>query len=273
MPLSRFLPLLLLLLLLAAAPAHAQSVTFAWDAPVPQAGELLPDGYVLTRNGADVQRTTSTQVADPLPGPGTYTYTVQAVAGVQRSGSSAPLTLTAAALACTLVQTPEQLSLTCPLGPASGAPLGPYPLRPVGSLTATADSQETVARTNPASNAVDGLLPTLWHTQYSGAAPPLPHTLTLDLGAVLWVDGLLYTPRTDSSRNGTLTTVRVETTLDGTTWTVAAAATWAADATAKAVRFPAVQARSVRLVGLVSNGTPYASAAEVGVYASDGGTP
>ncbi len=270
MPLARVL-LPLLLLLLAALPVPAQIVTLAWDAPRPQAGTLQPEDYVLTRNGAVVQRTPATQVADTLPGPGTYTYTVQAAALGALSPPSTAVQVTAQALPCLYTLTPTAVTVQCTL--PAGAPPGPYPLRPVGSLTATADSAETSRGSARGSNAVDGLLPTIWHTQWSDASPPLPHTLTVDLGALLWVEGLVYTPRQDTSRNGTLSSYRVETTLDGLTWTLASTGTWPLDATAKQTRFAAVQARSVRLVALVTNGTPYASAAEVGVYATDGGTP
>ncbi len=259
----------LLLLLLAALAVPAQTVTLAWDAP-PPAGGLQPDGYVLTRNGAVVQRHTGTQVADTLPGPGTYTYTVQASAQGALSAPSNALQVTVQGLPCLYTVTPGGFTLQCTTT-APSAPPGPYPLRPVGSLTVqTVDSQETGTE---ARLAVDGGLSTFWHTQWRLAAPPLPHTLALDLGALLWVDGLIYTPRQDGSRNGTLTSYRIETTVDGLSWTAASTGTWPLDATPKTVRFPAVAARAVRLVALVSNGTPYASAAEVGVYATDGGTP
>jgi F5/8 type C domain-containing protein len=257
---------LLLLAALGLRQADALRVTLAWDPGLPL---TATDGYVLARDGVEVARTAGLSLTDTLPGPGPYTYTVQAVAGGERSAPSAPLTLTAAAMPCTLLQTATQLTLTCATAPAM--PPGPYPRLAVGRVTVQAvDSQDLGYE---GTRAVDGLPTTFWHSNWRGPAPPLPHTLTLDLGAVLWVDGLAYLPRQDGEFNGTLTSYRVETSTDGTTWTEAVAGTWPLNATEKTVRFPALQARTVRLVGLVSNGSPYASAAEVGVYAVEGGTP
>jgi hypothetical protein len=262
---------LLLLLLPAAAPAL--SVTLAWDAAVPQDAQVVPEGYVLTRNGVQVLRTDALTATDRLPGPGTYTYTVQSFAKADLSDPSNAVEVVnpGVSLTCAYGLTSAGFSLVCatPVVP----PPGPYPLRPVGSVTAQADSAETVGENGRASQAVDGLPTTIWHTQWQGGAPPLPHTLTLDLGAVLWVEGIAYTPRQDGNLNGTIVQYRIETTLDGLTWTVASTGSWPGDASAKRSLFPAVQARSVRLVALLSNGTPYASATEVGVYAVVGGTP
>lgn len=248
-------------------PLLLLGVTLAWDPGLP----LTPtDRYVVSRNGVEVAQTPALTVTDPLPGPGTYTYTVQAVAGAERSAASAPLTLTAAALTCTLVQTPQQLSVTCPLAPPP--PAGPYPLRPVGTVRVQAvDSEELVGENGAARNALDGLMTTKWHTQWKLTPAPLPHTLTLDLGAVLSVDGLAYQPRLDGSLNGTITGYRVEVSQDLTAWTPATSGTWAPDAATKVTRFAATPARYVRLVALASaNGGPWTAAAEVGVYAVEG---
>ncbi len=257
------------LLLLLAALADAVGVHLAWDAALPQAGQVAPDGYVLRRNGVEVLRTTAPQARDTLPGPGTYTYTVQAFAPGSLSAPSNAVSVSAQPLTCLYTTSPAAFSVQCALPPV--VPPGPYPLRPVGTVTAQADNQETGYE---AALAVDGVPPTFWHTGWRTVAPPLPHTLTLDLGAVLWVEGLRYTPRQDGGLNGTLVQYRIETTLDGTTWTVASSGTWAGDASPKPTLFAAVQARAVRLVGLAGvNNQPYASAAEVGVFATDGGTP
>ena len=115
--------------------------------------------------------------------------------------------------------------------------------------------------------AVDGQPQTFWDTAWRTSAPPLPHTLTLDLGALLWVDGLTYLPRQDGAWQGTVTGYRVEASVEGTTWMVASTGAWAGDPTEKQTRFAPVQARAVRLVALAGmGGLPYASAAEVGVY-------
>lgn len=260
---------LLLLAALCQRQAAAGSVTLAWDAGVPQAGQVAGQGYVLTRNGVEVLRTDTTSATDTLPAPGTYAYTVQATAQGARSAPSNAVQVTATPLTCTYTTSATAFSVQCATPPV--VPPGPYPLRPVGTVTATADSAETVGEPGQAARAVDGQPSTRWHTQWTNGAPPLPHTLTLDLGAVLWVEGLSYLPRQDGGLNGTLVQYRIETSLDGVTWTVASSGTWAGDASAKRGLFAAVQARRVRLVGLAElHGQPWASAAEVGVYAVEG---
>jgi hypothetical protein len=261
-----------LLLLLAAAAAPALSVTLTWDAAVPQAAQLSPEGYVLTRNGAEVLRTTATQATDPLPGPGTFLYTVQATAQGTVSAPSNAVTVTTPLLTCAYLPVDHGFTVAC-RDPAFVAPPGPYPRLAVGLVTVqAADSQETVGEDGRATNAVDGLRGTMWHTQWLLASPPLPHSLALDLGLPQWVDGVAYLPRQTGGLNGTITSYRLDASTDLTTWRTITSGTWALDLTEKVLRFPALQARYVRLVGLVSNGTPYASAAEVGVYAV-GGTP
>ena len=58
-----------------------------------------------------------------------------------------------------------------------------------------ADSEETESENGNASNAIDGKKETLWHTQWSSAAPPCPHVLVLDLGAERALTALKYLPR------------------------------------------------------------------------------
>jgi len=69
--------------------------------------------------------------------------------------------------------------------------------------------------------------------------------------------------------NGTVTSYRVEGSPDLATWTVLVSGQWALDASEKVMRFAPVKSRYVRLVALGSNGTPYASAAEVGLFATE----
>lgn len=261
--------LLLLLAALGLRQADALRVTLAWDAVVPPAGQAGPVGYVLTRNGVEVQRTPDPHALDPLPGPGTYTYTVQATAQGAMSAPSNAVQVTAQPLTCLYTTSPAAFTVQCATPPV--VPPGPYPRLAVGRVTVQAVDSQDAGYEGPL--AVDGSTATFWHTNWRGAAPPLPHTLTLDLGAVLWVEGVAYLPRQDGNSNGTLTSYRLETSTDLTTWTEAVSGTWPLNASEKTIRFPALQARYVRLVGLVSNGTPYASAAELGVFATEGGMP
>jgi alpha-galactosidase len=156
------------------------------------------------------------------------------------------------------------LQISCG-APVATQPGGPWPaFAPSGSLSATASSANNGY---PASNAVDGQVTTLWHSQFSPVHDPLPISLTIDLGSVQKVTGLTYEPRLDGDVTGTVTGYTVEVSSDGVTFTSAAApGTWPQDATLKSVQFAPVSARYVRLTATAgANG--YASAAEVAVAA------
>ncbi|WP_194911147.1 NPCBM/NEW2 domain-containing protein [Catenulispora rubra] len=149
--------------------------------------------------------------------------------------------------------------------PVATQPGGPWPaFVPSSTLSATASSANNGY---PASNAVDGQVTTLWHSQFSPVHDPLPISLTIDLGSAQTVTGLTYQPRLDGDITGTITGYTVEVSSDGVTFTSAAApGTWPQDATLKSVQFAPVSARYVRLTATAAaNG--YASAAEVGVAA------
>jgi hypothetical protein len=262
-----------LLLLASVALAPAATVTLTWDAPSLAPGQSAPEGYALYRldptTGAYAELVrlplATLTYADQLADPGHYSYVVRAFRGPRLSDASneatstvpvpAPGTLTAALVA----EEP-------PAPPAPPvAPPGPYPLRSTTGMTATADSQEPGMG---AELALDGLPGTFWHTQFTGATSPMPHSLTVDLGAVLWVDGMRYLPRPAGSSNGNMTQYRLDVSSDLVVWNVVAGGPLAGNATEKIIRFSAVQARYVRLVALASlEGRPYANAAEVGVYA------
>jgi PKD repeat protein len=49
----------------------------------------------------------------------------------------------------------------------------------------------------------DGDPNTIWHTQWSPTNDPYPHTLVIDMGAKVQVEGFVYTPRSDGG-NGTV---------------------------------------------------------------------
>jgi galactose oxidase len=75
---------------------------------------------------------------------------------------------------------------------------GPDPVLPRDSWTISADSENT-AIGNVASQAIDGDINTIWHTQYSGSVVAFPHSFTIDHGSSVAVSGLSYPPRPHST--------------------------------------------------------------------------
>lgn len=112
----------------------------------------------------------------------------------------------------------------------------------------------------------DGDLSTIWHTEFVGASPGYPHELTVDLGSLLAVDGLLYIPRQDSP-NGRVKDFEIRTSADGRSWSPpVATGRWQNDTTFKYVPLSGQTARYVQLRGLTEvEGRPIMSAAEVSV--------
>jgi alpha-galactosidase len=153
------------------------------------------------------------------------------------------------------------LQATCN-GPVATVPTGAWPhfVSP-SNETATASSANNGY---PASNAIDGKLTTLWHSEFSPVYTPLPISLTIDTGAARTLSGLTYQPRLDGDVTGTITGYTVEVSIDGITYTLVATGTWAGDSSIKSAAFGAMTARYLRLTA-TSAINNYASAAEVAV--------
>ena len=131
--------------------------------------------------------------------------------------------------------------------------------------TATASDQ---ASNYPASYAIDGNTNTFWSSQYTPAAVPLPHAITIDMHALRDVSGLTYLPRQDGVANGNIGRYSISVSRDGKNWgSPVTTGTWSNDDLLKTVVFGGVLCRYVRLTALTaanSNG-PYAAAAEIGL--------
>src|SRR3954453_13129787 len=143
--------------------------------------------------------------------------------------------------------------------PAAGPPL------PRAGWTAGASGASPAC---PAPNALDGNGTTIWHTVFGTGTIPLPHTLTVNMGASMTVAGLRYLPRQDASPYGTIGRYTISVSADGTSLgTPVASGQWADDRTAKTASFTAVSARFVRLTALSEAGGRgrWSSAAEVDV--------
>ncbi len=130
------------------------------------------------------------------------------------------------------------------------------------AVSAQAGSQETASESAPASNVLDGLPSTFWHTQYSTPAATREQMwITLDLGQVRMVDGLRYLPRQGNS-NGMITGYEIYVSLDNSDWTLAASGSWGSDSAWKKASFAGQPARYVKLKATASAGE-FATAAEL----------
>lgn len=77
--------------------------------------------------------------------------------------------------------------------------------------TASANSQETVGETAPATNAKDGLTNTFWTTQWSPTSTNPPHYLCFDMQATRIVSAFGYLSRRDGTKNGNILTWTFQT--------------------------------------------------------------
>ena len=103
---------------------------------------------------------------------------------------------------------------------------------------------------------------------FHSAGNALNKPMTIDYGKVYQLDNLDYHPRTDAG-NGTVTKMRIETSLDGLHWTKKEV-DWAGNAEKKTVQLD-TRARFVRLTPLASVGN-FFSASEIAIYKEDGTT-
>ncbi|MFI8100585.1 endo-alpha-N-acetylgalactosaminidase family protein [Streptomyces sp. NPDC086023] len=131
---------------------------------------------------------------------------------------------------------------------------------------AAVDSEETAGENGRASNVLDGDPATIWHTQWYQSTAPMPHEITLDLGAAYDVSALHYLPRQTQS-NGRIADYQVFTSTDGVTWGAAAAGGTFWDTTAQqTVNLAPRAARYVRLKATREvGGNPWTSVAELNV--------
>ncbi|MFJ2703610.1 family 20 glycosylhydrolase [Streptomyces sp. NPDC087428] len=150
------------------------------------------------------------------------------------------------------------------VGGPPGSSTGYLTALPKAGLTATTDSEETAAEDGRAGNIIDDNPYTTWHTAYSPASAPMPHHVTLDLGADRQLAGFRYLPRQDAAANGRIGAWTFAVSTDGATWRTVARGSFGDDQTEKEIIFSRTPARHVRLTATsAANGLPYAGAAEL----------
>ncbi len=118
-----------------------------------------------------------------------------------------------------------------------------------------------------ASKAIDGNNNSFWHTVWNDKNAKMPHYITVDLGEVLPLKGIVYVPRQDGS-NGRIKHYNLELSLDGKNWdTVIENASFKGDKSIETIKLKgAVKARYFKLVALdeINNNT-FTTVAELNI--------
>lgn len=134
---------------------------------------------------------------------------------------------------------------------------------PVGWKVVDVDSQQPDA---PASAAIDGKPETRWETN----ATPGDHHITIDMGTTRRIAGMTYLPRQDGLAYGLVKQYKIETSIDGNTWTLVVPsgdfANLRNNPELQTVRFAPINARFLRFSSTQSyDESKAASAAEISV--------
>jgi alpha-L-fucosidase len=143
-------------------------------------------------------------------------------------------------------------------------------LSPRGWKVAAVDREQAG---QPGGFAIDGDPATYWDTGWGAELKP-PHAITVDMGQVHRIGGLVYVPRQDGQLNGTVENYRFDTSEDGVRWTTAIErgtfANIRNNPDSQQARFAAVNARYFRFTALDDvwrNGTT--TVAELSVIPAD----
>ncbi|MYT18783.1 hypothetical protein GTW69_00490, partial [Streptomyces sp. SID7760] len=228
-------------------PGRSYKVTFAYE------NGFSGDYRFITGSGGTETATALNQARTPATFTTTFTAGADAWIGIRKvtgegSHNEADLVL-------------DDLAID-DLGPAGGGER----LVPQGQMAVKAvDSQESAGENGSAANVLDGDPATIWHTQWYAATAPMPHEITLDLGAPYNVSSLYCLPRQTQS-NGRIADYQVSTSTDGVTWASAASGTFANTTARQDVPFTARTARYVKLKATREvGGNPWTSVAELNI--------
>ncbi|MFI5109096.1 MAG: discoidin domain-containing protein, partial [Terriglobales bacterium] len=215
----------------------------------------------------------------------TAVATVPASVTVPANAISANFTITT-----TAVGTVTQLNIA---GSYSGNAQASFTVNP-GSLIpqsgwslVSVDSQETICGNGVGANAFDGNPSTMWHTQFCPSAAPMPHQISINLGASYTLTAFQYLPRQDGSACGWIKNYAFYVSSDGVNWgTAVATGTFnygnlstncpgpgAGVPQALQIAFPQTTGQYIRLVALDElHGNPWTSAAELNVLGTVSGS-
>lgn len=129
-------------------------------------------------------------------------------------------------------------------------------------------TNEELEQSNPAVEgpielAFDGNLNTMWHSKWNDA-DPFPIEVNLELEEETDLRKFVYTPR-QSGNNGNIKQYRLEVSMDGDTYEVAAEGTWEANARPETIDLTGITAKYVKFI--VEDGqNGFASAAEFSLH-------
>ena len=140
---------------------------------------------------------------------------------------------------------------------------------PTTDFSFTCDNEQNPAQGSdgPISNAFDGDITTLWHSQYSPSIKALPATFTVDMGKEYKINKLTYVPRQSGGANGYITSYDLYVKkAENDDWTqVVTDGVWASDTKEKTAKFNTVDARYIKFVAKEgSNG--FATASEFHIH-------
>lgn len=139
------------------------------------------------------------------------------------------------------------------------------------------DSQETTCVSRPATNAIDGDVSTIWHTEWCSTNPVCPHYIVIDLGSAADITRLGYTPRSDGGTNGRIEDYLVYVSNDPESFGAAVASgTWVNSGDQQFTADFVANGRYVKLTGSTSYGSTadtWVSAAEIDLYGAVAATP
>ena len=140
---------------------------------------------------------------------------------------------------------------------------------PTTDFSFTCDNEQNPAQGSdgPISNAFDGDITTLWHSQYSPSIKALPATFTVDMGKEYKINKLTYVPRQSGGKNGYITSYDLYVKkAESDDWTpVVTDGVWASDTKEKTVKFNTADARYIKFVAKEgSNG--FATASEFHIH-------
>lgn len=147
----------------------------------------------------------------------------------------------------------------------------PYELIPQNTLTATATSTYAGTTEGPATNAIDGNINTLWHTNYEPTIDPLPQSITVMFSEEQTIGKYVYTPR-QVGVNGIVTQYELYAVQDDGTKEMVASGSWAMNSETKSVEFTPTEASGIELKVISAEGG-YGTAAEINVYKYVGNNP